>query len=522
MTTVSAGNEVPEEGDGAPDQGSYGQIVKSTVLIGGASVVNIGVSVFRAKAMALLIGPAGVGLVGLYASALELTQSVAGMGLNSSGVRQIAEASGSGDASRLGLLSAVLRRTALALGILGAVFLIVFSREVSLRTFGSESYAVSISFLSLAVLFRLLSDAEGALLQGTRRIADLARVSALSALVSTVSTLALIFFLREHGIVPSLVATAGITLVLSWLYRRKLQLANAAPSLTQVRSEIWPLLTLGCAFTASVVLTSGSAYAVRTAVREYVGLESAGLYQSAWNLGGLYVGVILQAMGSDFYPRLTALANRHVECNRLVNQQTRIGLLLAGPGVIATLTFAPFVIALFYASSFTGAVEPLRWICLGMLLRVIAWPMGYIILAKNARTIFFLTEVAASVVHVGLAVVLVKYFGLRGATMAFFALYAWHMTIIYVIVRRLSEFRWSRENWTLGVAVLSAIALVFLSFLFLSNAVATTIGVLTLACISIYSVRELCRLLPLGRLPVSLVRLLQSSRLAPRPEGVVG
>ncbi len=93
-------------------------------------------------------------------------------------------------------------------------------------------------------------------------------------------------------------------------------------------------------------------------------------------------------MGSDFYPRLTAVARDHAECNRLVNEQAQIGLLLAGPGVIATLTFAPLVIAMFYASTFAGAVEPLRWICLGMALRVVAWPMGYIVLAKGAKRHF--------------------------------------------------------------------------------------------------------------------------------------
>ena len=45
----------------------------------------------------------------------------------------------------------------------------------------------------------------------------------------------------------------------------------------------------------------------------------------------MYVGFILQAMGSDFYPRLTAVADDHAECNRLVNEQAQIGLLLAGP-----------------------------------------------------------------------------------------------------------------------------------------------------------------------------------------------
>src|SRR6185295_8450142 len=56
---------------------TYGQILKSSALMGGSTVANIAVNVVRAKAMALLLGPAGVGLVGLYTSVLNLTHSVA-------------------------------------------------------------------------------------------------------------------------------------------------------------------------------------------------------------------------------------------------------------------------------------------------------------------------------------------------------------------------------------------------------------------------------------------------------------
>ena len=57
-------------------------------------------------------------------------------------------------------------------------------------------------------------------------------------------------------------------------------------------------------------------------------------------------------MGADFYPRLTAIANRNEDCNRLVNEQAEIGLLMAGPGILATLTLAPIVITVFYRGDF--------------------------------------------------------------------------------------------------------------------------------------------------------------------------
>ena len=93
-----------------PRQQSYGQILKSSALVGGSSVLNIGIGIVRTKAMAMLLGPAGFGLFGLYGSIADLTLTVAGMGINSSGVRQIAEAVGSGKWTESALTTVAFRR----------------------------------------------------------------------------------------------------------------------------------------------------------------------------------------------------------------------------------------------------------------------------------------------------------------------------------------------------------------------------------------------------------------------------
>jgi O-antigen/teichoic acid export membrane protein len=496
---------------------TYGQILKSSALIGGSSVVNIAVSVVRAKAMALMLGPAGVGLVGLYTSILNLTHSVAGMGINQSGVRQIAEAAGTQETGRVATTAAVLRRTSLVLGILGAVLLAVFCRQVSVWTFGSADFTAPVALLSLAVFFTSVSDGQAALIQGMRRIADLARISVLGAVAGSAISLLLVYFFVERGVVPSLVASAALTVFVSWWYRRKIPIPPASPTLPEVQTEAGALLKLGSAFMASAVLTTFAAYAVRIIVRDHIGLEAAGLYQSAWALGGLYVGFILQAMGSDFYPRLTAVANDHAECNRLVNEQAQVSLLLAGPGVAATLTFAPLVVAVFYHTTFAGAVEPLRWVCLGMALRVIAWPMGYIIMAKGARNVLIWVEVAATVVHIALAYVLVHAFGLRGATMAFFALYIWHGALVYVIVRRLTGFRWSAENQRTGLVMLPLLGVVFCGFFVLPPWAATGAGLIGVMVSGIYSLRVLCRLVPISGAPRQVRAVLEKLRIVDVP-----
>src|ERR1700730_4417956 len=119
---------------------TYVQILKSSALIGGSSVLNIAIGIVRTKAMAVLLGPAGFGLMGLYGSIADVAVSIAGMGVNSSGVRQIAEAAGSSDDKRIARTVTVLRLTAVLLGILGAGLLFVFCRQVSALTFGSDEH----------------------------------------------------------------------------------------------------------------------------------------------------------------------------------------------------------------------------------------------------------------------------------------------------------------------------------------------------------------------------------------------
>jgi enterobacterial common antigen flippase len=220
-------------------------------------------------------------------------------------------------------------------------------------------------------------------------------------------------------------------------------------------------------------------------------------------------------MGADFYPRLTARSKDNTACNRLVNEQARVGLLLAGPGVIATLTFAPVVIALFYTAKFGAAVGILRWICLGTTLQVITWPMGFIILAKGRQKIFFWSEVAWAVVSLALAWVCVRWFGLNGAGIAFFGSYVFHGFVTYPIARRLSGFRWSGANRQTGILFLSLIAVVFCASNLLPFPLATALGVLAVVLSTAYSIRVVVKLVSRDQIPRPLLRLLAGLGFAP-------
>ena len=154
------------------------------------------------------------------------------MGINSSGVRQIAEAAGSGDKARIAQTAAVLRRTSIVLGLLGAALLLVFSRQVSRLTFGSTERAAAVSLLSIVVFLTLVAGGQGALIQGMRRIADLAKMNVLGAFFGVCTSIPLVYFFRERGVVPSLISVAAMTILTSWWYSRKIEVQTPTVSLS--------------------------------------------------------------------------------------------------------------------------------------------------------------------------------------------------------------------------------------------------------------------------------------------------
>ncbi len=219
-------------------------------------------------------------------------------------------------------------------------------------------------------------------------------------------------------------------------------------------------MNMGLAFMVSGLLVAGTNYLTRILIDRQLGMEAVGLYTAVWTLSTLYVGVILNAMGADFYPRLTAVSSDNAAVNQLVNEQTEMGVLIAIPGILATLTLAPWVLRAFYSEAFTPAAEVIRWQILGIALRVVSWPMGFVQLGKGMSKLFMLTETVFAVLNVALLLVCMKFWGLEGIGISFMFLYVVYTITMLVVCRRISGFAWTRRLLLFIVAACCIISII--------------------------------------------------------------
>ena len=83
--------------------------------------MNIGFSLVKMKVAALLLGPSGVGLVGVYQNLIQTGSTVSALGFGTVGTRQIASAQSSEDSTAVEHVRRALMWGSLVLAIVGGL-----------------------------------------------------------------------------------------------------------------------------------------------------------------------------------------------------------------------------------------------------------------------------------------------------------------------------------------------------------------------------------------------------------------
>ncbi len=465
---------------------SYGSILKSSTIVGGAEAFVYIIRLLRGKLTAVLLGTAGVGLIGIYSSMINLVATISAMGLSSSGVREIASARGAADEELIGQLQLAISRVILVLAFAAVIFLAGASPWLSRLMFeGSESAALPIAFLGLAIVFKGLNLSQECSIRGFRRIRDFARISIIGALISAILSVGVYLWIGADGIVPVIVITAAVNYFLAWSFSRKLQVEPISRSWAISLVHSRRLIGLGAAVAYGSMLSNVPPLVTRSLIVSNMGLSANGLYSAAWVISGMFAQFILKAMSADFFPRLAEHSEDSKVVNQLVSEQTEIGILIALPGILVTTAFAPLVLQFLFTAEFTPAAELLPWLLLGVFAKVVNWPMGMIILAHGDSKRFALSQTLSVCLHVGLIYGLFSYFGLIGAVMSFALLNTLYCPGIYLYLYLKYDFRWAGVVAPLLLTSLVLFALVVLLRMYLTEGISfycSAIVIILLGC----------------------------------------
>lgn len=468
------------------------KILKSISIFGGLQFFLIIINLLKGKAVASLIGVAGVGEFSMLNNILSLIVQFAFFGLNFSAVRSISLSFEKNDYDLLQRTNSTFWYLTILCSFFGLVLTLIGSRYISQIAFKSSSYTELIIFLSAGVFFTILFNGNQAFLQGIRDLKNLAKASFLSALFGLLISLPLFYLYPERGIVFSIVITAFLSFIFSSYFAKKNKFNILKLSYKQVFEDGSEMIRLG----AVMMVSSFIGILVINIINIYIVREGSvtdlGMFAAGSSITNQSVGLIFTAMAVDYFPKLSSVSKDDQKVNALVNNQGEIILTVICPILLVLMLFSPFAVHLLLTKEFLSISSFISIMCVAIIFKAASFPIGYISFAKGDKKMFFLFEGVLSSILILAGHVLGYYFGgVDGIAWGILILYVLYFLILNIFANLNYNFKLNREY--LKILMISCVFLIiaFLNIRFVENYLKYIFGVVLIVGSLYYSYRKL-------------------------------
>lgn len=413
------------------DKESYKQIFKSTSIFGGSQLFTIISGIIRSKFTAIILGPSGLGLIGLLSSITELIAGVTNFGLRTIFIKRISFYNANGDETTLAEDVSLLKLLTKFSGVLGMLIMLLFSKTLSIYTFGNDKYSLHICFLSIIMFVNQLYIEKEIILQSLRKINSLSYASIFNSVLNVICIVPLYYFFKEKVIVAVLILTPMLSYFTISFFSKNIKFNIVTVNLKNKIGSCANILKSGAIISISGLFTIISANFLRVYINKEGNLTDVGLYNAGNAILTTYVGLIFTAMSADYFPRLSSNSNNKELVNSTINQQGEIALMIIGPILTVFVLFNNIVINVLYSEKFLNVTPMLEWSSIGMYFKTASWTISYIFLAKSDLKSFFINELIINVIGIILNIYLFNQYGIEGLGISFLLTYFIYFFQVY-------------------------------------------------------------------------------------------
>lgn len=423
---------------------SIDTVLKYTGVFGGVQGLKMLISIIRNKLASNLLGPAGIGLMGIYINVSDFLASCTNMGIPLSGVQQLAEHSQEDEQANLAQTVAVIRSWCVVASVAAMLLCVALAPLLgTLFSDGENTVSWEIALLAPMVGALLLTGGELTVLKGTRHLKRVAIISALSAIMTLLVTVPFFWALGTKGIIAALdISTLCVLMVHLW-FSVQLYPWRIAIMEKWVWQQGWPMVRTGIPYVLASIATSGVAMALPALMLRYGTMDDVGHYRVGYMIMVTYTSIVFTAIDTDYFPRLSSVNHDPLLRNQTLNQQIRVSVLVLAPLLICVLLPMPLLIRLLYSEEFLPVANMAVCSVFYTYLKGITTPIGYLPLASGHSLLYLCMEVAYDIVSLAIIVSCYREWGLTGAGIGLSLSSLFDLTMLSLIYGRYYKIRLS-------------------------------------------------------------------------------
>jgi len=350
-------------------------MAKSLNAIGLLSIrqcANLLLSLVRVKILAVLLGPAGVGLISQATNLLYLFRGTAAAGANNALTVLVADAIARKEFCQINriLVTAFYFLAIIGSLILGACALL--SEQIAHSVFGKKEYAVFVIVVAAASWVAIQLSLITGLFRGLLKIRAYTFSFLAGFLFAIVTTIFLVLTYDLMGAILSIFVAQVINYLIALKFFQsivqkqfpEISILKAEPSwdaFRQILKFFGPLLLI-------YLVTGLGNLILRGEIIRCLGEDANGYYQVAWGISLAYMTLIEDTRRSYLVPRISSCLDNQDKINHVQNNILRIYMIALPPFLIILLAFREIWIPIVYSQEFLMAGSLLLWQFAGDLL----------------------------------------------------------------------------------------------------------------------------------------------------------
>ncbi len=410
-------------------------IVKVFSLNAVATFVRMLAGLISVKVIAVIIGPAGVALLGQLKNFETILIGLANGGINNGITKYVSEYKEEEQKTKL-YISNALKITLICTAII-AVILIFGSYYLSKAILLSADYTYVFIVFGFTIILYSLNTVLISIINGYKQFKKYVVVNICGTLFGLVYSVILVFLWELPGALINAVTYQSIVFFVTlWLCRdlpwmKKEYFAEKLDKEVVKKYFNYSLMTL-----TTLALVPVSRMFLRGYVISEISATEAGIWEGMNNISTMYLNVLVSSLSIYYLPRMSELSNPKELHNELFHCYKFVIPILLVLGV-AIFLLRDFIIWFLFTPEFESMRNLFSWQLIGDLFKMCSWLLAYIMVAKAKTKAYITTEVVFTLLYLVFAFVLLKLNGIVGLVQGYLVNYVLYMITMCILFRNI-------------------------------------------------------------------------------------
>lgn len=381
------------------------------------SIFRLVLSFITIKFTAVYLGPSGIALVAQLVNFITICHGILGGGIGSATARLYPEFR-SDHAGRKRFLSTAWRLACL-FAVVSIIVIALCSGPLARWLLTSDEQRAAVMMGGIAVACLLFSTVIVSAINGA---GEMGRVVAIHVIASVAGFAVYVPASVLWGITGGLV---GFSISQAIMLPISLAMLRGSPNVALDdflggldRAEARRILGFVPMLIAHAIMLPLGLILIRNLVTSHLGLATAGLWQAAWRVSEVYLGVVMASVSLYFLPRLGEVAGTPALRREIVRTFTQA----VGITAFAALTIfilRDWVVRIVFTEEFLPVRDLMPFQLLGDVLRMAGWTLGFVLVALVRSRWYIALELLMPAIYFCSALFLVPVHGAQGVTWSY-------------------------------------------------------------------------------------------------------